>query len=109
MTPTSKRALRPGFDDLEGRQLLSTLPETSSFAPAVAEFSGGLAIAWTGGDGRLNVETSPDGSTFGNKVTLPETSNAGPALVQLGLANLVIAWTGGDGRLNVEAIGALPL
>ena len=35
MTRTSKRALRPGFDDLEGRQLLSTLPGTSPSAPAV--------------------------------------------------------------------------
>ena len=36
MAHTSKCAFRPGFDDLEGRQLLLTLPaETSPSAPAV--------------------------------------------------------------------------
>ena len=37
MTRTSKRAIRPGFDDLEGRQLLSTSsPAANSSAPAIA-------------------------------------------------------------------------
>jgi hypothetical protein len=43
MTCTRQRAIRPGFDDLEGRQLLSTvLPgdETSPSAPAIATFKG---------------------------------------------------------------------
>ena len=53
MQHVSKRAFRPAFDGLEGRQLLAskvTLPETSPFAPAVAEFGGRLYIAWTGTD-----------------------------------------------------------
>ena len=35
MTRTSKRAIRPGFDDLEGRQLLSTSPAVGPSAPAI--------------------------------------------------------------------------
>ena len=74
---------RPAFDDLEGRRLLAsvvTLPQTSSFAPAVAAFNGKLYIAWTGTDPghHLNIESSSNGVTFGNKVTLPETSDAAP-------------------------------
>jgi len=95
-----KHTFRPGFDDLEGRQLLSTLPETSYLAPAIANFNGKIYIAWTGTDGRLNVESSSDGTTFGNQVILNQTSNAGPALASFG-GDLDIAWTGTDGRLNV--------
>ena len=37
MTRTSKRAIRPGFDDLEGRQLLSaSVPAASPLTQAVA-------------------------------------------------------------------------
>jgi hypothetical protein len=46
MIRKSRRALRPGFDDLEGRQLLSVLPETSPSAPAIATFNGDTYIAW---------------------------------------------------------------
>ena len=57
MQHVSKRAFRPAFDGLEGRQLLSTLPETSSFAPARATFEGKIHIARTGTDSahRLDV------------------------------------------------------
>jgi Putative amidase domain len=82
MQHMSKRAFRPAFDGLEGRQLLSTLPETSSFAPARATFEGKIHIARTGTDSahRINVESSSHGVHFGNKVTRPETSDAAPAL-----------------------------
>ena len=82
MQHVSKRAFRPAFDGLEGRQLLSTLPQTSSFAPARATFEGKIHIARTGTDSahRLNVESSSHGVHFGNKVTRPETSDAAPAL-----------------------------
>ena len=58
---------------------------------------------------RLNVESSSNGVTFGNKVTLPETSIAGPALASFG-GDLDIAWTGTDGtnRLNVASLGYPP-
>ena len=48
MTCTRQRAIRLGFHDLEGRQLLSTvLPgdETSPPAPAIATFKGQKYIA----------------------------------------------------------------
>jgi hypothetical protein len=82
MQHASKRTLRPAFDGLEVRQLLSTLPETSSFAPARATFEGKIHIARTGTDSahRLNVESSSHGVHFSNKVTRPETSDAAPAL-----------------------------
>ena len=78
----------------------SILNQTSNAGPALASFGGDLDIAWTGTDGRLNVESSSDGTTFGNQVILNQTSNAGPALASFG-GDLDIAWTGTDGRLNV--------
>ena len=36
---------RPEFDDLEGRQLSSVLPETSPSAPAIATFKGNKKVA----------------------------------------------------------------
>ena len=82
MQRMKKHSFQPAFDGLEGRQLLSTLPETSSFAPARATFEGKIHIARTGTDSahRLNVESSSHGVHFGNKVTRPETSDAAPAL-----------------------------
>ena len=60
-----------------------TLPDSSDAAPALTEFqesSGAedLEIAWRGTDRdhHLNVASSSNGVTFGNVVTLPETSSA---------------------------------
>lgn len=53
-------------------------------------------FAWTGTDGRLNVQIG----TSGRSTTLSQTSNNGPALA---LFNEVyyLAWTGTNGQLNV--------
>src|SRR5262249_37945366 len=40
---------------------ITTLPEQSNLSPAVAVFGNRLYLAWTGLDGRLNVESSADG------------------------------------------------
>jgi hypothetical protein len=81
MTRTSKRAFRPGVDDLEGRQLLSTVggafPETSFSAPAITSFRNNLYVAWRGTDDRVNIENL----VTGHKITLSETTSAAPALV----------------------------
>ena len=63
---------------------------------------GKLFIAWRGtGNNRLNVMSSTNGTTFGNKVTLTDTTPSGPALVGLG-AKLLLAWRGvGNNQLNV--------
>ena len=45
MKRTSKRAIQPGFDDLEGRQLLSTLPGPSPSAPAITALQGQISAA----------------------------------------------------------------
>jgi len=45
MAHTSKRSIRPSFDDLEGRQLLSTLPATSPVAPAIVNYNAEAATA----------------------------------------------------------------
>jgi len=86
-----------------------TLPETSLHGPALARLlSPGLAdivIAWTGtGNNFLNVEASPDGSIWTNKVTLKETSIARPALA-VHEGRLFLAWTGTDAahHLNIES------
>jgi hypothetical protein len=59
-------------------------------------------IAWTGTDHRLNVISTQDEGlhNWGNKHTLNEESNHGPAL-QMYNGRLFIAWTGTDDRLNV--------
>jgi hypothetical protein len=107
MTRTSQRAIRPGFDDLEGRQLLSVaLPETSHAAPAIIMFRPPSAntyipyIAWTGTDQHLNIENLRTRV----KRTLPDTSFAAPALGVF-RGRLFIAWTGTDPEhhLNVES------
>ncbi|MGZ3493054.1 MAG: hypothetical protein ACXU9S_16415, partial [Gemmatimonadaceae bacterium] len=80
-----------------------TLPEKSSFAPAMAAFDGKLYIAWTGTDPahHVNVESSSNGLTFGIKVTLSDTSDAGPALAVSG-GSLDIAWTGTDPHHHIN-------
>jgi hypothetical protein len=109
MTRTSQRAIRPEFEDLEGRQLLSvTLPETSIAAPAIITFRDPITntympyIAWTGTDPQhhLNIENL----FTGVKSTLPDTSSATPALAVYD-GRLFIAWTGTDPQhyLNVES------
>jgi hypothetical protein len=109
MTRTSQRTIRPAFEDLEGRQLLSvTLPETSIAAPAIITFRDPITktympyIAWTGTDPQhhLNIENL----FTGVKRTLPDTSSAAPALAVYH-GRLFIAWTGTDPQhhLNVES------
>jgi hypothetical protein len=107
MTRTRQRAVRPVFDDLEGRQLLSVLLETSPSAPAIATFKGDKYIAWRGTNNNyLNIEDL----TTHHKITFTtETTSAAPALATffLGASHarvLAIAWTGTDPQhhLNVE-------
>lgn len=82
------------------------LPETSIDGPALSSVGSESALAWTGTDlaHHLNVETSRDGLTFGNKLTLDETSPFRPdvALASQGGA-VAVAWTGTDANhtLNV--------
>ena len=45
-----------------------TLGEWSNVSPAVETNGNVVYLAWTGGDGRLNVMSSPDGTAFGSKV-----------------------------------------
>lgn len=86
-----------------------TLPETSLGSPGFASRAGSTVLAWTGTDPahHLNVETSATGLTgYGNKITLPDTSIAGPAVAQMSEAAgsaIILAWTGTDPsrRLNV--------
>jgi hypothetical protein len=89
-----------------------TLPELSIDGPALytskpapGEPGTGLnaVIAWTGTDHRLNLLTSSDGTHYGNKLTLNETSFARPAVVGGWAGAIAIAWTGTDANhsLNV--------
>jgi hypothetical protein len=96
----------------------ATLGDTSIDGPAFwsqsayqlpgGSFDPAIVLAWTGTDRRhhLNVETSPDGLTFQNKIVLNETSIARPSVIVVPAASgnvAVIAWTGTDSRhhLNV--------
>ncbi len=110
MQHVSKRAFRPAVDDLEGRQLLSTLPGTSSIALARGTSDGKIHVARTEADSahRLDVQSSSAGVHLGKKVTLPKTSNAAaspdatPTIsttqLQWDLAGLgYLSWSGIDG------------
>ncbi|HEX8997391.1 MAG TPA: hypothetical protein VF812_15295 [Ktedonobacterales bacterium] len=87
----------------------NTLPETSLGSPGFASRANSTVIAWTGTDPlhHLNVEKSVNGLTnYGDKMTLRETSIAGPAVAQMSEAAgsaVILAWTGTDPahRLNV--------
>lgn len=98
----------------------NVLPETSIDGPALSSsfVPGGASasvVGWTGTDPahHLNVETSTDGLTFGNKLTLGETSPFRPD-VHLSVAGgpVTVAWTGTDPNhsLNVlyDVFGASP-
>jgi hypothetical protein len=84
-----------------------TLNEISNFAPALAFSPAGsvntFILAWTGTDGRINMMRSADGSNFGDKVTLDDTSAFGPALVHAPGAPFLIAWTGTDQHRSLNA------
>jgi C1A family cysteine protease len=80
------------------------LDETSRHSPALAYGSNGMTyLAWTGGDGRLNVMASSNGKKWEvRKDTLEERSIAAPALLHANW-RLYLAWTGNDHRLNVAS------
>jgi hypothetical protein len=81
---------------------VTTLPEQSNQSPAAAVYGNRLYLAWTGLDGRLNMESSADGVHFGNKVTFNTFSGSSPALDTFN-GRLYIAWTGFDGRINLAS------
>jgi hypothetical protein len=85
-----------------------TLPERAIEGPALANLNDTqLALAWTGDDPHhsLNVDISQDGRSFGNKVTLAETSPHGPAAA-FGNGRLFLAWTGTDPGHHLNVISA---
>jgi hypothetical protein len=87
-----------------------TFDDTSHHAPAIAFHGGAPFIAWTGrGNGNLNIAKAvlvgaPGSLTISRltgKVTLGDTSEAGPALASHG-GRLAIAWKGaGNDNLNL--------
>lgn len=88
----------------------TTLPETSFGSPGFASRAGRTVLAWTGTDPahRLNVEISANGLTgYGSKVTLGDTSIAGPAVAQMSEAAgnaVIVAWTGTDTRHHLNLL-----
>lgn len=94
-----------------------TLADTSIAAPAFwSTMSGPVrsVMVWTGTDTahHLNVMTSAIGTSYSHKITLPETSNAAPAVVRTPGGAVAVAWVGTDGgrTLNVlyDVYGATP-
>ncbi|MDM7989085.1 hypothetical protein [Arthrobacter sp. zg-Y877] len=92
------------------------LGEFSDTSPALASNNGHLFLAWKGsGNENINVAVSvDDGATFRGKLTLGETTTAGPALashatdVPAGVDEfdgLYLAWRGaGNENLNVARV-----
>lgn len=85
------------------------LPETSPFRPAVVALSdpaGGIvSVAWTGTDAAHHLNVMWDVYGTRRKVTLADTSIAGPAL-RFFNGNLYLSWTGTDANhsLNVMSL-----
>ncbi len=81
-----------------------TLPESSIDGPGFAfgtsdAFPNGLIfLAWSDPQQRLNVMASPDGQTFGDKITLDATSPVGSALA-FGNGRWYLAWVAADSYL----------
>ena len=84
-----------------------TFDEFTPVGPALAAFDGRLFLAWTGTDelALLNVMSSADGVTWGNKVTLREDSRYGPALCAF-QRRLYMSWTGTDELSLVNVISS---
>lgn len=90
----------------------ATLADTSIDGPSLWTTDSGdvrAILAWSGTDTahRLNVMTSANGMTYGDKVTLNETSNYRPAVASSGGetgTRIDIAWTGMDSNhsLNIR-------
>lgn len=88
----------------------ATLSETGIDGPSLWTTTTGdvrAVLAWTGTDSshRLNVMTSADGVSYGNKVTLNETSPYRPAIASWGGATgtrIDIAWMGTDRKHSVN-------
>ncbi|HEY5840047.1 MAG TPA: hypothetical protein VIU87_00980, partial [Mycobacterium sp.] len=73
--------------------------QESDHPPALT--GGDLYISWTGTDDRLNVGELFGVFALGQPATLPETSDAGPALARDRHGTLFLAWTGEDDFLNI--------
>ena len=69
---------------------------------ALAEFNGRLYLAWTGTDTHINLLSSDDGVSWGQKITFGTRSDHGPALASLG-GQLYIAHTGEDNHLFIQS------
>ena len=90
----------------------NTLPETSIDGPALSSVfeqgapSSRSVIAWTGTDAvhHLNVETSADGLTFRQKLTLDETSPFRPDVTQAADGPITVAWTGSDANHSLNVL-----
>ena len=68
-----------------------TLRETSFNAPSIAAFNGRLYLSWQGGDGRLNIISSADATTFNTKVTYSIQVRTSPTLSPQN-SHLFVAW-----------------
>jgi hypothetical protein len=79
---------------------LHPMNESSPTSPSLTLSGGVLYLVWTGTDGHLNVIQSTTWPTFANKVTIGETSDHRPAMVQNG--PFYLAWAGTDSHLNLQ-------
>ncbi|SOD88028.1 hypothetical protein SAMN06272765_5508 [Streptomyces sp. Ag109_G2-15] len=84
-----------------GRTFAPKMHPVEKSGPPPALAGGELYIAWTGIDKRLNVGELFGVFAMGGPVTLPETSDFGPALARDRDGKLFLAWTGEDNSLNM--------
>lgn len=104
LAPRTAAALSPSSAEVTK----VTLGDTSIDAPALWTATTGTVrgvLAWAGTDSahHLNVMTTAIGTTFYNKITLPETSPVRPAVTRAPTGQVAVAWIGTDSAhtLNV--------
>ena len=84
-----------------GPQILGADKVNDSGGVSMTAFNGQLYLAFNGTDRQINIESSPDGSTWTKQVVSNATSPYAPAIT-VHQGRLVVAYTGeGPGELNV--------
>lgn len=88
----------PSFDG--PHQIRSGDRVDSSGGVAVAVFNGQLVYAFNGTDKKINIESSPDGTTW-TKQTINNTDTEFAPALAVNDGSLIVAYTGTDKQLNV--------
>jgi Putative serine esterase (DUF676) len=77
--------------------------QSTFVSPSMATFNNQLYVGWAGTDTHLNLMSSSNGTSFGNVITMSDTSGQGPSLAGFN-SSLVIAWSGTDSAHHIYVV-----